>query len=398
MDGTVTRASLDAPVYAQVFDGLAAAVVVVDNAGAVLTYNPAAREVFGAMLDGPSVRCCDLVACGRGDGARALAYHCITAAVLERGRPLRGLGAALPDGRRADVSVAPLGGGAGAVLEIDAGDEPATRSAPLAPLRITTLGPLALDCGGTDLGGDWLHQRPGDLLRYLICARGHRVPGEELVDALWPRSAGAAVSLRQAVHSLRDRLEPNRSGQTPSRYVLARAGGYELDSEHVFVDADAFEREAHSALLAADRAGRRNAHAQLASAARLYGGEFLQDDPFTECALAERDRLRSLAMSVLRELAESHLEAGELAAASSALQRLTDVDPLELGNQRDVIVLMLRTGQHAAAARRYELVRRQFKRVFGEEPDFSLRDLVRATAARYAPSTAAIRSTISSPR
>jgi DNA-binding SARP family transcriptional activator len=104
-------------------------------------------------------------------------------------------------------------------------------------------------------------------------------------------------------------------------------------------------------------------------------------------------------MAVLRELAEAHLEAGELAAASSTLQRLADVDPLELGNQRDVLVLMLRMGQHAAAARRYELVRRQFKRVFGEEPGFTLRDLLRSTGAGdYAPSTAAVRSTISSPR
>ena len=36
---------------------------------------------------------------------------------------------------------------------------------------------------------------------------------------------------------------------------------------------------------------------------------------------------------------------------------------------------MLRRGRHSEALRRYELVRRRYKRTFGTEPGFTLSDL-----------------------
>ena len=91
--------------------------------------------------------------------------------------------------------------------------------------------------------------------------------------------------------------------------------------------------------------------------------------------LRERGRLQGLAARVLRALAEAHLSAGELPAATSALQRLTDVDPLDLDAQRDLIAALIRLRRHGEAARRYDLVRRQFQRTFGCEPGFALADL-----------------------
>jgi DNA-binding SARP family transcriptional activator len=393
------RAPLDAGVFAQVFDGLEVAVVVLDGAGAVLACNPRARAIFGDLLDRPGATCCDLIGCGRGDATHPLAYHCVTAAVLERCRPLADLEAALPDGRLLRVTAAPLGGGAGAMLQVDAAEE-ASASAAEPVLSITTLGSLTLSCEGASIADGWLHHRPGELLKYLVCARGHLVPAEELVDALWP-SAGRAglINLRQAVHALRERLEPDRARQAPSRFVIARGSAYGLDTEQVVIDADAFERDANAAVLAADRAGARNAQAQLAAAARRYRGDFLPDDPYAEWALGERDRLRSLAARVLRLLAESHLQVGDLPGATAAQERLADIEPLDLANQRELISLMLRQGQHAPAARRYELVRRQFMRAFDAEPDFTLAALLQWTRPDpYAPSTDGIASIMSSPR
>lgn len=245
------------------------------------------------------------------------------------------------------------------------------------PLRVTTLGPVTLECGGASIGGAWLHHRPGQLLKYLICARGHRVPVDELVDALWPGSGHAGVmALRQSVHGLRERLEPNRPNQAPSRFIVAGARTCELSTEHVVVDADEFETQARAALLTVERSGGRTTKAQLTRAAESYTGEFLADEPYAEWALAERDRLRSLAARVLRELVDLHLAAEQLSLAGSALQRLADLEPLALANQRDLISLMLRTDQPAAAARRYDMVRRMFERAFGEEPGFVLSDLL----------------------
>jgi DNA-binding SARP family transcriptional activator len=309
---------MEAHGFMDMFEGLPHAVVVVDRAGRVAAHNPAARDQFGPLL-------------------------------------------------------------AGALLQFQAAANEAAE-APPEVLRITTLGSLGLECGGVSLGGDWLDHRPGQLLKYLICARGHRVPVEELIDALWPGSGAGLTSLRQAVHGLRDRLEPCRSKHAPSRYVLARANAYELDIANIVVDADEFEACALEALLTLDRSGADAAEPHLEHAARLYRAEFLADEPYADWALAERDRLRHLAGRVLRALAGVHEAAGRLPIATAALQRLADMDLLDLDAQRDLIALMLRTRRHADAARRYDLVRRRFRRAFGQEPDFTLGDLLAPVA------------------
>jgi DNA-binding SARP family transcriptional activator len=376
MDGaSMTRAPLDAGILQEAFEGLSLAVVVVDRGGAVLARNARAGELFGPAVDDPAARCCDLLGCGHGPGTSPLAYGCITAAALERGRPLSGL-VGLGRERRVTIVATPLA--VGVMLQIrQAADESGRRDEAPPPLRIATLGGLALDRGAASLGGRWIHHRPGQVLRYLICARGHRVPVEELVDAIWPGPGREGiVSLRKAVHTLRERLEPERPSQAPSRFVVASPGAYELDMRHVVVDADEFETHARAALVAAERGDRSTAEAQLERAAALYSGDFLADDHYTEWALAERDRLRALAVRVLRELADLHRSAGRLPAAAAALERLVELEPLDLANQRDLISLLLLTGQHASAARRYELLGRRFKRAFGTDPDFTLPDLM----------------------
>src|SRR3954454_6884256 len=102
---------LDASAYRQVFDDLPSATLVLDSSGTVLGHNAAARELFGDALDRDGLRCCDLVGCNQGSFERPLAHHCLTAAVLEHGSPLRELDFAF-GGRRMEIAAAPLRGGA----------------------------------------------------------------------------------------------------------------------------------------------------------------------------------------------------------------------------------------------------------------------------------------------
>ena len=375
--------ALDVHAYKEVFQTLPHAVVVVDCTGRVAAHNPAARELLGARVDHPALRCCDFVSCGRGGDRQPRGDRCITAAVADRGGPLDGLDLVL-DGRHVKVTAVPLSGGGGAILHFEAAARAAT-SSPSGPLlRVTTMGPLRLECGGVSLGGEWLDHRPGQLLKYLISARGKRVPVDQLAESLWGNPGRAGLtSLRQAVHGLRDRLEPERPKHAPSRFVLARANAYELNTTNIVVDADEFEQAAVAALLTWQRSIDDKPVAQLARVAGMYRSEFLADEPYADWALAERDRLRHLATRVLRALAETHTARGQLAAASRALHRIADLEPLDLDAQRDLISLLLLQRRHAEAARRYELARRQFKCAFRQEPDFTLADLLEpaATAA-----------------
>jgi DNA-binding SARP family transcriptional activator len=369
---------LDPGAYERIFDSLPHAVLVVDPSGALLTYNAAAGALFGDFIALDGLRCCDLVGCGQGGDDRPLAFGCISAAVLERGEALPELEAAVGD-RVLAVSAAPFGSGEGAILHVRA---PASEGAlePAAPtLRITTLGKTGLHLDDERLDASWLDHRPGKLFKYLICARGHRVKTEELVDTLWPDTGRTGMtSLRQAVHTLRDRLEPGRERGAPSSFVAGGGGSYELDLTNVRVDADEFETEATAALLSIERDGPDTALPQLQRAAALYTGDFLPDEPYAEWALEERDRLRALAARVLRELAALHDATGDLESTTAALQRLADLEPLDLDAQRDFIGILARRGRHTEAKRRYELVRRRFLSAFDQEPDFALADAVAA--------------------
>lgn len=376
MDGLLTtRAPLGAEVFHEVFERLSMAVLIVDRAGAVVARNAHAGELLGTAVDDPGARCCDLLACERGTPASLRVGGCITVAVLEHGGPLTGI-VGLTSEQRVTVTVIPLAGGA--MLQIQPlAEEVGRRHEALPPLRIATLGGLGLEWRAAPLAGPWVHQRPGQVLRHLICARGQRVPVEELVDALWPGPGRAGlISLRKTVHCLRERLEPDRPGQAPSRFIVASPGAYELDMEHVVVDADEFETRARAALVAKERGPAGAAEEQLERAAGLYRGDFLADDQYGEWAFAERDRLRALALRVSRELADLHESAGRLPAAVRALERVVALEPLDLAHQRELMALLLRTGQHASAARRYETLRRKFGRAFGVDPDFALSDLM----------------------
>jgi len=102
------------------------------------------------------------------------------------------------------------------------------------------------------------------------------------------------------------------------------------------------------------------------------------DEPYADWALGQRDRLRDLAVQILRGLAALQRDAGELEAAVGHLQRLAELEPFDLQAQRDLLSLLIQRGRHSEALRRYDVVRRRWKRAFGEDPDLSLGELAPA--------------------
>lgn len=240
------------------------------------------------------------------------------------------------------------------------------------------LGPTLIQRGGVSLGGDWLWQRPGQLLKYLACNRGRFVAAEEISEAIWPGAdpfAGVA-RVRHYVHVVRAKLEPERDRRTPSWFVVAAGGGYSLDRAHVWLDVDEFESCAESGLAAFRRGERQRAEVSLGRALALYRGDFLADEPFADWALFERERVTALESRVLSALAELALKEGRLDEAGRRLERLAGLEPFDTDVQRDLIALCLRRGRRSEALRRYSALRTRFQRHFGEEIGFTLTDLV----------------------
>lgn len=363
--------------------------LVLDRDGAVLARNRAASELLGGLaaeLDaaGPAgvARLLD-VRNGHGHGVTASR---LIAQALEADGPLPEIRTDLPPGCAAEaawVTVARLGGGDdGVLVELRPGrgndrrrrTEPHWTEGP--KVRIQALGRTRVESPEASLGGRWLENRTGLLLKFLVAERHQAVHADVIAEHLWPDSGAAGLqSVRYFVHALRARLEPDRVPRSESPFVRFADGAYMLDRRRVVVDADEFERAVKAgrgALALGDPAAARS---HLLRATALYEGEFLADEPYAEWARAERDRLHALVSEALRILSGLARADGDLDATAAHLERLGELEPYDVAVHREIIALCRSRGRRSEALRRYTALRQRMLATFGEELDFTLADV-----------------------
>lgn len=373
-------------------DRLGFGFLVTDAEGAVMEANETARRIvldaFGSWPDGAT--CCSLFGCNRHE---PLDQHCIARLAVQSHDPLAELRVGVPAERpvRAVWITAAADRDRSRVLMH-------LRPAPLydrrqhtqphweseAQLRIRALGRTEIELGGVTVEGDWLMQRPGELLKYLVCCRGRPAHVDEIIEALWPdaRRSGRST-VRHFVHALRDRLEPGRAARAPSAFITSTKSTYSLDPR-VAVDLDEFEALASVAQqpASAPHEMRSDDVASLKQALDLYRGDLFEEEPFAEWAFAERERLRSLAYQALTELVEHLRGVRDVATASRYLERFIDFWPLDSGLHHSLIGLYLEQGRHSDAERRYAAFRKRMRDVFDEEPGFRLTTFANRREAR----------------
>jgi DNA-binding SARP family transcriptional activator len=201
------------------------------------------------------------------------------------------------------------------------------------------------------------------------------VPIDEIAEAVWPNPRVATLgTVRYFVHELRDKLEPDRAHRSRASVIQARRGSYTIDRDRLWVDADEFEARVNDGLAAFAEGNRAAATELLEQALHLYAGDFLADEPYADWALGERERLRALAQKPLQALRELH--ADEPAAVAGYLERLAEMEPFDSEIHRQLLTLWTELGQRSKAVRHYYAFRRRMLRAFGEQPSFSLADLL----------------------
>jgi DNA-binding SARP family transcriptional activator len=366
--------------------------VLLDGEGQVLSVNDRAAAllcVSERAATRPGLTCCELI-CDpvTGRGRADTEARCLTRRAVSTGE-------ALPESRfevRRDggastvwVTASPVNMAEARVVVYLRPDDrrarqpraDASAQAPAAQaLRIHTLGQTRVEANGRDLGGEWLDQRPGQLLKYLICERHRLVTSDEIGDALWPQAGPLTRnSVRHQVHVLRERLEPQRISRARSRFIVTRRGGYMLDADQVWLDADQFEGEIRAGLNLFAQGSESTAATRLERALALYRGDLMAENLYAEWAFEERDRLRELVGQGLRAMVDLARAAGDLHTAAGHARRLAAMEPFDMDVQRDFIEICLRRGRRSEAMRRYAIVSKRVRREFGQDPDFTLSDL-----------------------
>jgi DNA-binding SARP family transcriptional activator len=377
--GALSTAAIDR----EAFHHFPYSLLVTREDGTIVSRNlQATRMIEAEGLVPSSLTCCELLGCGTPD--TVLAQGCITAMALAHGSLLPEIRIDL-ETSSLWIAAAPMGGNGSApthvALQLRPGiakdrrrrTEPHWTSGPR--LRIRALGGVIVESPEGPIGGDWLDQRAGKLLKYLVAERHRSVPVEQIGESVWPQAGySIAGSVRYYIHTLRSKLEPARPKRGQSSFIVSRAGGYRLNLDRVTVDADEFESRV-SAGLAVRQSEPEVAEAQLESGLSLYRGEFLADLPYAEWALAERNRLLELACRALRELADLRLERRMPAAAMLPLERLAAMQPYDEAVHRQLMELDIASGQHSNAMRRYGALRTRIRRTFGHDLSFTPAEL-----------------------
>lgn len=362
--------------------------VALTEEGQVTAANPAARELAWPAADDDEtggMTCASLFAC------RTTRGPCRSACLVQRaGRAattLPEIRIDLPTGRGASalwVTLTGLGSQGGVLAHLrpaEAADR-RRRSAPHwisgPQLIIKALGRIRVDSPEGPLGGAWLGQRRGQILKYLVCQRERVVPAEEIAEALWPHSGRQGLSsVRHFVHTLREHLEPGRPAKAASSFILTVRDGYALNRQRVSIDIDAFTASVSGGLRAATDGEATRATELLEIAVSHYRGDLLEDEPYTDWVLPERDRLRAMACESLRVLSSLATGRGDTGAASAHLMRLADLEPFDSDVQRQLLRVLLEQGRRTEALRRYHTFRVRLEREFQQAPDFRLSDLTR---------------------
>lgn len=220
------------------------------------------------------------------------------------------------------------------------------------------------------------------LLAYLSLSPDGRQPREKLAGLLWGGTGDqqARASLRQTIAGLRQSLDGRAA-------PILVANGLTLGLAVPRVSVDVLEFQS----LVAD-----GSPGALDQAAALYRGDLLEgiatsEPAFEEWLLAERERLRELAVDALRRLLAHHSWTGSVERAMRTAGRLVAIDPLEEGPHRALMGLYVRQGRRAAAVRQYRICARMLKRDLGAEPEAETVHLYNAivgsrpTAAAPAP-------------
>src|SRR6266545_5009484 len=183
------------------------------------------------------------------------------------------------------------------------------------------------------------------LLAYLALHPGQAHPRDKLAALLWGNvpAERARHSLRQVLVGLRQALP--RSGPA---ILLEEADAVAISSGAIDVDVASFER------LAADFTAD-----GLTRAIALYRGDLLeglavQEPPFEEWLLTERERLRELAVEALARLLAHHLKAGSRDEAIQTGVRLLGLDPAHEAVHRTLMRLYARQGRRGAALAQYQ--------------------------------------------
>jgi DNA-binding SARP family transcriptional activator len=227
------------------------------------------------------------------------------------------------------------------------------------PVRVESLGGFAVLRGGELVRpSEWQSKRARELLKLLIARRGRPATRGYLMESLWPDEDPGRVAnrLSVALTTIRNVLDPRRDA--PHDYVIADKDAVALDIEALDVDLEWFLAAAAEGLAGVRRGDLAKALPTLEAAAAAYCGDFLEENPYDDWAVATREEARAAFVAVSRALAVQVARSSRPDEAVPHLLRILEIDRYDEQAHLGLVTVLAGAGRHGEAHRHYLNYRR----------------------------------------
>jgi DNA-binding SARP family transcriptional activator len=218
-------------------------------------------------------------------------------------------------------------------------------------MDVHMLGAFSLTIG--DLAVNLPASRGLSVLKYLLLHHIQNTSREVLMDIFWGEAEPetARNNLNVAMHTLRKALR----AVIFLPVIIYDDGAYGLDPNlHVVLDVEEFERCANAGKRFEIRDQLTSAISQYETAIRLYQGDFLEQSPYEEWTIHDRERLRVIYMDTIDRLSQIYFKQKSYAACITTCQRILSYDPCREDAHCLLMRCYSRQGQDLLALRQYQ--------------------------------------------
>jgi LuxR family transcriptional regulator, maltose regulon positive regulatory protein len=240
--------------------------------------------------------------------------------------------------------------------------------------RVHVLGRFRLLMGDTPITIPPRLRKPQELLQALIAFGGTEVSAGALIDALWPDSEGDAAyhALESALYRLRQLLGARDA-------VRMEGGKVSLSRDQLWVDMWEFEEELQrihrSEAIGIERIGRLRF---------FYRGHFLQHETEKPWVLNARRELRDRLLRAIRDAALECENARRWDDAANLYRSGIDLDSLNEGMYRGLMLCHQELGDHSEALQAYRRCRELLTRFLGVPPNAKTQAIFHSVRERAA--------------
>jgi DNA-binding SARP family transcriptional activator len=242
----------------------------------------------------------------------------------------------------------------------------------LCQINVETLGGFCIYRGLTVMEEtEWDGYLPKLLLKAIVTHGSHRVPKDQLIEALWPEvePQSGERNFKITLYRLRRDLEPDMDKAFGSSYVHLKANLIYLDEELCKTDLDDF--------LSFYRRGEKNEREGNIEAALflynnamdLYKGDFLAEELYTSWIDTKREEIRKLYINLLYRMADIQEKRGTSKVAIDCYKKIIQIDPLSEQVYQRLMTLYSNRRMRTEAIKVYEDCRKAFREGLDTEPE-----------------------------